>query len=66
MNDKSGNGNRRAFVTLLSSPSYAVGVLALAYSLKRVGSAHQLVCLCTKDISPEMRVKICESGGVSA
>lgn len=61
MNNR-GNG-RMVFATLLSSPSYAVGVLALAYSLRRINSAHQLVCICSKDINSRLVDKISVRGG---
>jgi hypothetical protein len=41
------DGSRRAWVTLLTRPSYLPGVLVLHYSLQRVKSAYPLIVLIT-------------------
>lgn len=47
-----------AWVTLATNDSYALGALVVAYSLKKVNTAHQLVVLITPGVTQSMREKL--------
>lgn len=47
-----------AWVTLATNDSYSLGALVVAYSLKRVSTAHQLAVMITPGVSEAMRVKL--------
>ncbi|XP_037903457.1 glycogenin-1 isoform X2 [Hermetia illucens] len=47
-----------AWVTLATNDLYSLGALVLAYSLKRVSTAHQLAILITPTVSESMRNKL--------
>lgn len=47
--------NQRAWVTLLTKPSYLAGTLILYHSLKAVGSKYPLIVLVSHDLPKECR-----------
>ncbi|KAL9916297.1 glycogenin-1 isoform X4 [Glossina fuscipes] len=49
-----------AWVTLTTNDTYSLGALVLAHSLKRAGTAYQLVVLVTPGISESMRQRLKE------
>ncbi|BHF73715.1 hypothetical protein SprV_0401679700 [Sparganum proliferum] len=44
-----------AFVTLATTDEYACGALVLAHSLRRVGTAKQLVCMVTRSVNEVLK-----------
>ena len=51
----SGVIQRKAFVTLATNDSYSLGALVLAHSLRRAGTAADIVCMITHHVSPACR-----------
>lgn len=47
--------NQRAWVTLLTQPSYLAGTLILHHSLTAVGSKYPLIVLVSRDLPKECR-----------
>lgn len=47
-----------AWVTLATNDSYALGALVVAFSLKKVNTAHQLAVLITPGVTSSMREKL--------
>lgn len=49
-----------AFVTLATTDEYACGALVLAHSLREVKTEKKIVCMLTKEVSPDMQ-EVCRS-----
>lgn len=47
-----------AWVTLATNDAYSLGALVLANSLKRVGTAHQLVVMVTPGVTDAMKSRL--------
>lgn len=48
-------GSQRAWVTLLTQPSYLAGTLVLHHSLTAVGSKYPLIVLVSRDLPKECK-----------
>mgnify|MGYP004448662909 FL=1 len=55
--------NKNVYATLLSTPSYAIGVIALYWNLKEVKSKYPFVCFCSKCID-DATIKILSEVGI--
>jgi alpha-N-acetylglucosamine transferase len=60
----SGPARPAAWATLLTQPSYLVGVRALHASLRRSGSQHPLVVMVTEDVDDDARKALADDGAL--